>query len=54
LYVQAILNNTPDYGLVLYTSGKSINANQVALYGTNPENPTLPRMYLNVIYTLIE
>lgn len=54
LYVQSILSGVPDYGLVLYTSGKSINANEAALYGTDPENTSLPRMYLNVIYTLIE
>lgn len=54
LYVQSVLNGTPDYGLALYPSGKSVNANQVALYGTEPENTTLPKMYLNVIYTLIE
>lgn len=54
LYVQSVLNGTPDYGLALYTSGKSINANQVVLYGTEPENTMLPRMYLNVIYTLLE
>ena len=54
LHVQSILNGTPDYGLVMYTSGKSINANQVSLYGTEPENPVSPKMYLNVIYTLIE
>ena len=54
LYVQSVLNGSPDYGLVLYASGKSVNANQVILYGTEPENTTLPKMYLNVIYTLIE
>jgi len=54
LYIQSILNGTPDYGLALYTSGKSINANQIVLYGTEPENATLPKMYLNVIYTLLE
>lgn len=54
LYVQSLLNGTPDYGLVLYTSGKSVNANQVVIYGTEPENPIQPRIYLNVIYTLLE
>lgn len=54
LYVQSILNGTPDYGLVLYPYGKSIKANQVVLYGTEPENTFLPKMYLNVIYTLLE
>lgn len=54
LYVQSMLNGTPGYGLVMYTSGKSINANQVSLYGTAPDNPISPKMYLNVIYTLLE
>ena len=54
LYVQSVLNGTPDYGLVLYPSGKSVNANQVTLYGTEPENEIHPKMYLNVIYTLLE
>ncbi len=54
LYVQSILNGTPGYGLALYPYGKSINANQVVLYGTEPEDTTLPKMYLNVIYTLLE
>jgi len=54
LYVQSVLNGTPDYGLVLYPSGKSVNANQVTLYGTGPENAIHPKMYLNVIYTLLE
>jgi len=54
LYVQSILNETPDYGMALYTSGKSVNANQVVLHGTDPENIMLPKMYLNVIYTLLE
>jgi len=54
LYVQSILSGIPDYGLVLYTSGKSINANEAVLYGTDPENTSLPRMYLNVLYTLLD
>ncbi len=54
LYVQSILNNSPDYGLVMLTSGKSVNANQVMLYGTDPDNATLPKMHLIVIYTLLE
>ena len=54
LYVQSLLNGTPDYGLVLYPSGKSVNANQVTLHGTEPDNAILPKMYLNVIYTLLE
>ncbi len=54
LYVQSILNGTPDYGFALFTYGKSINANQVVLYGTEPEDSILPKMYLNVIYTLLD
>lgn len=54
LYVQSVLDGTPDYGLALYTSGKAIKANQVVLYGTEPENTAQPKMYLNLIYTLLE
>lgn len=54
LHVQSILNKTPDYGMGLFTSGKSVNANQVVLYGTDPDDAVLPEMYLNVIFTLLE
>lgn len=54
LYIQSLLNETPDYGMAIYTSGKSVNANQVVAFGTDPDNALLPKMYLNVIYTLLE
>ena len=54
LHVQSLLNGSSEYGLVLYTSGKSVNANQVSIFGTDPDNATLPKMYLNVTYTLLE
>lgn len=54
LYIQSILNGTPDYGVALYPTGKSVNANQVTLFGTDPSNEMFPSMRLRIIYTLLE
>lgn len=33
-HIQSLLNGEPDYGMVLFSNGKSINADGVELYGT--------------------
>lgn len=52
-YVQDLLNGATDHGLVLFISGKTTNANEVSLYGTEPGGIDLSKMILNIIYTKI-
>ena len=51
-YIQDLINGAPDYGLVLYPSGKTIKANGVTLWGTDTDQPQ--RMKLEIIYTRID
>jgi hypothetical protein len=52
-YIQELLNGAPDYGLVMYMSGKTIKANETLLYGTDPSLLDLKRMELRIIYTVL-
>lgn len=49
-YIQDLLKDSPDNGLVLYPSGKAIRADQVVLAGTKADADSV-RMELRVIYT---
>jgi hypothetical protein len=53
-YLQSLLNGTADHGLVLLVSGKTTNANEVRLYGTEANVPDLSKMELKIVYTKIE
>jgi hypothetical protein len=53
-YIQDLLNGATDYGLVLLVSGKTTNANEVSLYGTEPDGPDLPSMGLKIVYTKVD
>ncbi len=53
-YLQELLNGEPDYGLALLITGKTINANEVMLYGTLPLEPEQTKMQLRVIYTKLD
>ncbi len=53
-YVQGILNGNIDHGLVMLISGKTTNANEVLLYGTEPGGPDLSKMGMKIIYTKIK
>lgn len=48
-YIQDLVQGTPEYGLVLFPSGKSVKANQVTLFGTETILPQ--HIKLEVIYT---
>ncbi len=52
LYIQGVLNGSPDYGLRFYISSKTIKANESMLYGTDPLLPQ--NMRLELIYTDLE
>jgi len=51
-YMQDLLNGTPDNGLVLLISGKTINANEVLLSGT--EEGIKDPMCLKIVYTKLK
>ena len=53
-YMQDLLNGATDYGLVLLVSGKTTNANEVSLYGTEPDGPDLLSMGLKIVYTKVD
>jgi hypothetical protein len=53
-YMQDLLNGATDYGLVLLVSGKTTNANEVSLYGTEPGGPDLRSLGLKIVYTKID
>ena len=53
-YLQDLLNGATDYGLVMLVSGKTTNANEVSLYGTEPGGPDLTNMNLKIVYTKID
>jgi hypothetical protein len=53
-YLQELLNGEPDYGLALLITGKTINANEIMLYGTLPAEPEQTNMHLRVIYTKLD
>nr|MBC8488251.1 DUF4270 family protein [Bacteroidota bacterium] len=48
-YIQDLVQGIPEYGLVLFPSGKSVKANQVTLLGTDPLLPQ--HIKLEIIYT---
>lgn len=48
-YIQDLVNGAPDYGLVLYPSGKTIKASEVTMWGTSQPQ----RMKLEITYTRI-
>jgi hypothetical protein len=50
-YMQDLLNGTPDYGLVMLISGKTTNANEVRLSGTEPGITDPSMMNLKIVYT---
>jgi hypothetical protein len=50
-YIQDLLHGDTDYGLVLLVSGKTTNANEVSLYGTEPVESG---MRLSIVYTKID
>ncbi len=51
-YIQKLLNGSPDYGLILYVTGKTITANQLNLFGTDLALPQ--RVKLQMIYTVAD
>lgn len=54
LYIQELLKDSSDYGLLLYPSGKTIRANEVMLHGTHNSEPDISRMELRLIYTKLD
>jgi len=54
LYIQELLKDSSDYGLLLYPSGKTVRANEVKLYGTHNNEPDTSRMELRLIYTKLD
>ncbi len=48
-HIQSLLNGEPDYGMVLFSNGKSVNAEGVELYGTDSSLPT--PIILKITYT---
>jgi hypothetical protein len=52
--MQDLLNGATDYGLVLLVSGKTTNANEVSLYGTEPGGPDRRSLGLKIVYTKID
>lgn len=53
-YIQDLLKDTTDNGLVLYPSGKAIKASEVTLVGTESQESDSARMELRVIYTKLK
>jgi hypothetical protein len=53
-YIQDLLNNSTDNGLVLYPSGKAIKADEITLTGTHNDEPDSTRMELRVIFTKLK
>ena len=51
-YGQSLINGSPDYGIVIHPSGKSIKAEEVVICGTSL--PDSKWMKLEIIYTIIE
>jgi hypothetical protein len=53
-YLQDLLSGTPDYGLTLLISGKTTNANEVRIYGTEVDAIDSLKMSLRIVYTKVE
>jgi hypothetical protein len=53
-YIQELLKDSSDYGLLLYPSGKTVRANEVKLHGTHNNEPDTSRMELRLIYTKLD
>lgn len=51
-YIQSLLLDEVDYGLSMFISGKTINANGAVLAGTSPD--LARRMKLEIIYTVLD